>query len=481
MLMGQRPFIGMFSRALPLIAFTVVILFSVVVPFDTDLGWHLRYGGYFIDHLGVLRANELTYFMDTYTWSHSYTLYQTMTSVLFNIGGIKALMIGYGLVLGGIFYAFFQIMRERIYISTLSVAVFSLFGLSTLSLGWRAQVFSVLFLLVLFLVLRVLNPVKRNVSLGVLFMGWVNVHGGFIVGLAIVGFDLIAKFQSEAKRDRIHLLVGFGFAIFATLLNPFGVDVYQEIVQHILTPMHLLIAEWVPPAFWVRVMYTAVLLGWIVFIIRSSKERSFFWVLCILLIWWLGITAHRNAIYVPLIFCVSAADLYKDKLAKFDREEIVRIAVWIMLVCGFLMGILQFSKVNRVVDDWSSYCSKGLQRYPCKAIEYLKANPLPDAKNIFTLFEWGGFLEWQLPSYKYFVDGRMPAWKTNDGVSPYSTYLNIIQAKEGYDQELHTYKTQAIVMPSGTFLDIALKDNSTDNWVEVYRDDVDVVYVDLED
>ncbi len=474
--MEQRRSIGMFSRVLPFIAFAVVVLFSMVIPFDTDLGWHLRYGEYFIDHLSVLRANELTYFLDTYTWSHSYTLYQLMTSVLFNIGGIKALIIGYSLVIGGIFYAFFRIMREQIHVAIVSFAVFSLLGLSTLSLGWRAQIFSVLFLLILFLVLRIINPVKRNVYLGVLFIVWVNVHGGFIVGLVIVGFDFVAKFWSGAKSDRIHLLIGFTTSIFATLLNPFGVYVYQEIIQHIWVPMATLIAEWVAPSVGARVGYTVFSIWWVCVLIRSHNSAKVFWVMATTLVWYLAFSARRNGVFVPLVFLVSLTEVYKNKITEFDKHEITRIAVWIILGVGFIAEIFQLTSFSARLSNWEMYCSKGLVRYPCEIVKYLKQNPLPDQTRVFTLFEWGGFFEWQLPEYQYFVDGRMPAWKTDDGVSPYTTYLEIIQAKEGYDEKLRNYNTQVIIMPSGTFLDLVLQ-KDPQGWKEVYRNSIDVIYV----
>jgi len=69
----------------------------------------------------------------------------------------------------------------------------------------------------------------------------------------------------------------------------------------------------------------------------------------------------------------------------------------------------------------------------------------------------------------------MPAWKTDDGVSPYTTYLEIIQAKDGFSENLVDYGTEYLLIANGTFLDIRLSEGDM-LWRELYRDKTAVIY-----
>lgn len=111
--------------------------------------------------------------------------------------------------------------------------------------------------------------------------------------------------------------------------------------------------------------------------------------------------------------------------------------------------------------------------YPCMA---LKQFPQLSG-NVYANYEWGGFLIWQKPNVKVFVDGRMSAWKTGDGTYPYQTYLAIIQAQPGWNEKLQKLKTNYLLIGTGTFLDLLLqKEKNQYRWEEKYRDNTAVVY-----
>ena len=71
----------------------------------------------------------------------------------------------------------------------------------------------------------------------------------------------------------------------------------------------------------------------------------------------------------------------------------------------------------------------------------------------------------------------MPAWKDENGKSPYQVYLEIIQTQDGWNEKLRTLKTNYIFITNGTFLDLLLaKDAAKYGWEEVYRDNSAVIY-----
>jgi len=101
----------------------------------------------------------------------------------------------------------------------------------------------------------------------------------------------------------------------------------------------------------------------------------------------------------------------------------------------------------------------------------------PEKGNIFNRYEWGGFLIWQLPEYKVFVDGRMPAWEHPSGKSPYTIYLETLQNQPGWEETLKEYNINWILISPGTFMDLLLQPNPKKfGWEEVYRDKISVIY-----
>jgi hypothetical protein len=59
--------------------------------------------------------------------------------------------------------------------------------------------------------------------------------------------------------------------------------------------------------------------------------------------------------------------------------------------------------------------------YPVKAVVFLKKQNLVNG-NVFTLYNYGGYLIWKLPGKKVFIDGRMPSWRREDVFPNESNY-----------------------------------------------------------
>ena len=54
-----------------------------------------------------------------------------------------------------------------------------------------------------------------------------------------------------------------------------------------------------------------------------------------------------------------------------------------------------------------------MDQYPVQAVEFLKKNKLTDGA--FNSYGWGGYIDWQAPEIKVFIDGRMTGWRKADG------------------------------------------------------------------
>ncbi len=461
-------------------------------PFDTDLGWHLRYGDYFLKTGKLLRENDLTYFLNDYHWAHSYTLYQITVAVIYRISGLFGISLFGSLLAAFGFYLFYLLTDRKLVTAALLFFFVTVFGWTVFDLGFRAQSITFFGLLLTINYLeRLMSGRFRLVWFSVpLFLLWANFHGGFILGLAVIAariasllIEIIATRLKQKRWEigdlkRLILLVQvlcFGF--FASLVNPFGFGVYLTIFRHGQVRMDQLIAEWVPPLPLFSLLILILCLYYILSVIFLKKSRSgwLFWLFTLLIFSNQALSARRN---LPLFFLMAAlAFYYQLKPYLENRERLTflqkRLTKISALAVLFLTFCLRFWPSLPTIFHFDLYSDRGYIKYPWAAVEYLKDHPLAGG-NVFNAYEWGGFLEWQLPDYKYFVDGRMPAWETPFGESPYSTFIWILHAPPGWEEILNAYKTEAVFIGTGTLLNQALGIN--DNWRRIYGDKIAVIY-----
>ena len=130
-------------------------------------------------------------------------------------------------------------------------------GLYVLAVGigsaiQRPQAFALLFMSILLYALS--SPVLSRRSLfglPVMFCLWANMHGTFVVGLAVLGLHTLGRIFEKGVRDedtRRLILAGVaGFAM--TMLNPGGPWLYQQIIAFSAHPNIKTMTEWHPMRF----------------------------------------------------------------------------------------------------------------------------------------------------------------------------------------------------------------------------------------
>jgi hypothetical protein len=89
--------------------------------------------------------------------------------------------------------------------------------------------------------------------------------------------------------------------------------------------------------------------------------------------------------------------------------------------------------------------------YPVSATEYLRETKVEG--QIFSSYGWGGYLLWNLPEKKVFIDGRMPSWKfnppqgSNETVSAYDDYLKIESGDMNFNEVSDRYGIEYVLWP----------------------------------
>ena len=454
----------------------LVFLVYIIPSVDPDLGWYIRTGTEFFKTGQIPFHNTFTYFLEGYRFINPYSLYAIITAFVYQIlgqwglAGIFAfLMVLSFLLVGKIFPRAKTIVLSLLFLSFLPVY-------NQFLLGLRSQIITIVGLVIAYYLCLTQRNYKRGLLLSfLLFVFWANMHGGFPIGLVIFVAALInALIEKDYKNVKYFLsllIVGF----FGSLINPFGISLYSWTFKHFQIPLNTMIAEWTVPGI-IPMMIIAVVTFIIAIVILSvPHKRKFFWLLLLVMFSYLSLSANRNIVLFSLTVVLLTADYGYTWFIRLEKNWKIRRAVNIGIIIGIVItGYILINRNIGVITNSNRHCNNEFSSYPCDAIDYLLENPIA-IKNIFAPYEWGGYLEWKLPHYKYFTDGRMVVWDSPEGESPYFTNLKIIQAQDGYQDILDRYNTQALLIPSGSFLDLDIQ--NIKSWREIYRDNLSVIYI----
>ena len=448
----------------------VVILFLISVFFisflpvkDTDFGWHYRCGKEFLKSgsFALCTKNNFSYFLPDYKSYNPHFFYDVGLASTYDHFGFIGVSLMDSIIMVLAAGIFLYLINMPLWLKIIAFYLNLSLSYSIFSLGIRDQILTYLFfLLTLFLLKKSEKNIKYILFLPLLFLIWVNTHIGFFIG------PIIFFFYFLGNRKKIILLVFF-LSLLMTFLSFFGAEVYQEIINHVFSPLNGMIAEWVPPSIWQIILIIVLTIISLIMIIKQ-KNKSVFNILLILFFSILAVKARRNLTFFYTTFFYVFLNHWKI--------EINNLIIPILVSINLFFIITQVPQTVNFDRSWKKYCSQGLSVYPCQAI---KNNPQLSG-NVYAMYEWGGFLIWQKPNTRVFVDGRMPAWKDENGKSPYQVFIEIIQTQPGWNEKLNKWKTNYLLIANGTFLDLLLqKEPIKYDWQEVYRDDIAVIYKNL--
>lgn len=119
---------------------------------------------------------------------------------------------------------------------------------------------------------------------------------------------------------------------------------------------------------------------------------------------------------------------------------------------GFFIIALGFFLPQLIAFFYGAYVLHKYQnQYPSQAVAYFHTH-LP-IKQIFTTYDWGGYLIWKLPGKKVFIDGRMPSWrwqKNIPGESNYAfmEYKAVLTGKESFAWFTSKYHISTLLIPT---------------------------------
>lgn len=454
----------------------LVFLFFLIPSIDPDLGWYIRTGAEFFSTGSIPFNNTYTYFLSGYHFLNPYSLYAITVFSMYKTLGLWGLMFLNALVMTLGFYLIGRIFPKAKTIVRALLFIALLLVYNQFLLGLRSQITTFIGIIAVYYVILTQRSVVKGFVLSfALFIFWANLHGGFPIGLMIIGLALLNSLFTPSKKASLYCVSVLSGGFIGSLINPFGIYLYSWTIRHFQVPLSSMIAEWTPPSIVVILFISAAFFILIIIAFSVPSKRKLFWAALLLLFSYLSVRANRNIVLLLVTITLFITDYFYNYFQKIEHSKKFMQLITLGIVFGTLISLYTlFTRSIPFITDNKGFCNNEFAVYPCEAVSYLKSNPL-EATNVFAPYEWGGYLEWQLPQYAYFTDGRMAVWDSPLQESPYLTNLKIMQAKEGYKDILEKYNTEALFISSGSYLDIDIQKDSS--WKEVYRDETSVIYL----
>jgi hypothetical protein len=501
-----------------------VLLFtplSVRLLGDAGIGWHIRTGQLMVATHAIPRADVFSATMHGKTWFAWEWLYDLMVGFLERAGGLKAVVWFTAAVIAVVFASAFRLTVRRgtdVFVALALVLLAA--SASMIHFFARPHVVSWLFVLLWF---WVLDSFERHGGrllwiLPPLMLVWVNVHGGFLVGFALLAMywisavwqlltlreskwdEFLTKLDARKRASTLGIVGAISLA--ATLVNPYGWKLHVHIYDY-LSNRFLMdhIDEFQSPNFHgvaERCFAALLLITLIALTLRSRRLRLSEGLLIVFAVF-SGLYASRNIPVSSILLAMEAGPLLPSGIFVLGRranrlpfirdprarpvyvdgtvgsEFLKRMTGMELSLRGHLWPVAALAATAWAVAHGGHLGTRLVmnahfdsRRFPVQAVDYLEKSNLP--KVTMSPDYWGGYLIYRLyPKTLVAVDDRHDLY----GERFLKSYLKMIRVEPGWSELLQQYDIRCVLAPRASALNNIL--SLQQNWSAIYQDDVVVV------
>ena len=401
---------------------------------DMDIGWQLAIGRWMVQHLAIPSTDILSYTAGGKEWIYP-ALSQALLYCFYLIGGYKMLSWAGAAACAGTT----AILLRRATATSAFLAMIAVPMIASRTQP-RAEMFTEILFAVFLTTLWQFHRTGRGPLwlLPILMLLWVNLHLGFVAGLAMCGAylfmdasELLVSGTRARARDRMRRAVPWiGAAVAATLLNPWGARIYVAMArQNEINRIH---SRWIVE--WSRIrLNSSTILD---FFAWREPRSGLFWLLAAAAIAVAIAIFNRKISYAIVLAAAIYAVLHAIRLQGVFACLVVVIGgtiisdalgdatkrhpalgratssgtIPLLLLAVFFVGIRISDLVSnryylRTPATFSVFGTGDSALYPSAAAEFLKREGLPG--NILNDYNSGGYLSFALaPQYPDYIDGR---------------------------------------------------------------------------
>lgn len=386
---------------------------------DPDLWGHLKFGQDFLASGKIADSDPYSYFTGDKPWiNHEWLVEAIIAAIFVSAGAPGLILVKTILALALVVFSYRDLCRAGLSPGPAGVVIVLMTillipGITT----FRPQLFTYLLFFLLLLWMREVERgrVRFLAAVPLLFVPWANLHGGFLVGLAVLGVWSVAGLLLALARTRSAresyvrgrwLVVAFVASILATLVNPYG----YRLLTFLIRPSTFVrpeITEWQPTklATVYGIAYGLAVLVALVAVVygrRAPTASTLVGLACLVA----PLLAYRHgplfAVALPVLFGDHIASLW-NRIPLAPSKNSGRRLRWLHAAGWSMAGVaLVFFSVPhfKCIRHEAS-----VTEYPVRAVAVIKNSGV--SGNLAVWFDWGEYALWHLgPQVKVSVDGR---------------------------------------------------------------------------
>lgn len=418
-----------------LFIFFATLFFYLTLPVsDPDFWWHLASGKWIVQHGSLMHDDP---FSIPYHFSgdplresvilNQYWLAQVFFYGVYLLGGFKGIIIMRSAVFALMFFLIYRLMRRNGASRALSVILVYIAVAVIVKefqyIGDRPQLWTSFFSILVLLVLEDLLEKRKlaYAALPLLMLLWGNMHGGFLLGDAVIIIYLVSAVLGRSADKGFYLACGSsillsfanpnGFSIVSSFLALFS-PAYRQYVSSISETQSIFSHSSLEGIFrdlpYLSGLGLLTIVSLLPAIVRKKMRKEVFFL--VLLAFVMGYKAIR---FIPFFTCIAsftaAVNIQTFLDGPFCSKLYARFS-------GKLKPVFFSLFVAATVFFAWSFSSSASERsgltsdFPFAtgyqgAADFLLASGLKG--NVFNDYNQGGYLIWRLsPEFKIAIDGR---------------------------------------------------------------------------
>lgn len=477
----------------------VGFLVSLIPLPPNDFWWHLKIGEIIYTTHTIPNTNMFAWTLPADApFTYGAWLGELLLYLLYRMGGLPLVTFARNLLVLLALWLVGRTARERSGSWRLTAPALALAGgMSLNNLIVRPQIWAFpLFALYLWLLNRTTAwgaarseaECRRKAGwlllLPLLMAFWVNVHGSFVLGLALVGIFAGGEALRALLRGpdalpwrRVGILFGIGaLTALATLANPRGIGI-AAYVADLLTdkPSQALVVEWQSPTpsgianivFYISIL---VLLLTLAFARRRPGPTDLLLMVGFL---WLAWSGMRYVVWYGMVMTPILAEqwagLWPRLTALPARRHSVNLLLLLLLAVPLILAQPWWVERLPLPETYWKQVWQGVpegpligRETPVAAVEYLRAHP---GGRLFNEMGYGSYLIWALPQQGVFVDPRVELY-------PYEQWLDYVRIGRGvrYNELLEQYGADRLMVDRELQGELVRALEDDPRWEQEYTD-----------
>jgi hypothetical protein len=367
-------------------------------PGDPDTYWHLASGKWMLDHGALLRADVFSSTVTGQPYSVGEWLGQIVLYLAYLAGGWTGLVVLRGLLVGVCAFFLTRVaLRGGVPVVVAVPVACAALILSEIVWTDRPHLFTLaLFPLMLDLLLAArAGRYRLLLAVPPLVLLWTNLHGGYALGLALVGIFTLEALLTRRGGAAFAITAVTAFA--ASLVDPGSLGLGAA-AAHATAPPRFIVEESPPdvtnPAGFV---FAAFIIGTLALALRGGGTLLDLLLLAPLL--WLGLSAQRHMPY----FAFAAVPFIAAALPRAWPP----LQAWLarrgpypsVVVAGFGAGVAAMALAGLAFVP----SAPNERAYPTAALDAVRST----TGVLLNEYDWGGYLILRAPERPVFVDGRL--------------------------------------------------------------------------